>query len=1177
MAADDRSDPDPPPRCVPVDAAPPPPPHDSTQGVVIMLQRSVLRNAAVMLVTAVLPFLLILLVTIVTNHDIVQKIAQFPYKSFLDSNSALPSQLLRPILGENKEPASHGIHSDSANTSRNGDDRNNAAKKRNVFRPSVFDREAGHRDRRFDEGKEPNSDFRQSRWRETEKENSGMDNMDSHRGPQEHQGCYNFKEGNYDQRHDDRRKIQWSLSGRDSENWRDRSADSDKLNDASCEKGFSNSTGKGKNRDNPENKTERDANISRSWTSSYFANHNTGGISDSLSRAPQKSSASIGYNRVRQASENTNVASSHRNVISGASRVSSGSARPFRIGMFSSRPGGAFRDQCMRYSRMKLLEIYRQTDVGNFVIPLDDTEEMSSLWLENPEDPLALVAPNAEEAAIFKGIDKGEITNSEAQACKDGSIGDSNTDVVPPEESRLGGKADQVGSSEDCKGEKTNDISGIPRDAGLSEPLKSVKSTCAATQNSQSIGECVYGPTAELGQQHSVLDHGTKVGGMVGVGEFFSPVQSHPGNLSLYYKDPQGQIQGPFPGSDIIGWFEDGFFGLDLLVRVASAPPDAPFLLLGDVMPHLRAKARPPPGFSTVKQSGMPQPSIGSSYLGVSLHGSINTNGGATEARNSFLGSCSENQNPISETSTVIRELNVNHGLHCSEQLVIDVQQHYSITPNQSTLPCLNSEIMQPENFLSETSQDPQALNILQQQYQLSQLHLHSQMPVTPQPQPSLRDNMLQPSHQEQQQQHLSQVLPHGHSTQQFDHASYGPEHTSLSSGDHLRLCLQRTEDILETARMFSVHGIQSPSHPSVKLRGTELTGLSESPAAALPLPHEMIGNTPWKECSGIHAHQGEGFANDMLSHIPSQVHDMETPSTNPHPWKLPPMVKPKSLLDIQAEEQLKAQRELAVEKAEVTTKAFPVSSVPWSSLAKNSGKKFGAITKPMGDQNSNISRGKRSQLHELFAEEALVKSSDIDAATIDYAHDSSFPPLEPYHAQPDARSFDKSNFIEVKNSKKTNKADTSKGSSTKAQVSLVPIKKGKPSRQVQLEKDACRSQSNAEAMDFREWCENEWAKLTGTNDISFLELCIKQPTAEAEMLLVENIGSLDSNHNFIDKFLSYKAFLSADVIDMAFGTPTSGEPRSDSAGPGTTVSSEVINAGIELVEERRKRGKGRR
>jgi len=91
-------------------------------------------------------------------------------------------------------------------------------------------------------------------------------------------------------------------------------------------------------------------------------------------------------------------------------------------------------------------------------------------------------------------------------------------------------------------------------------------------------------------------------------------------------------------------------------------------------------------------------------------------------------------------------------------------------------------------------------------------------------------------------------------------------------------------------------------------------------------------------------------------------------------------------------------------------------------------------------------------------------------------------------------------------------------------------------------------SNKQTEAMDFRDWCEGEWVRLTGTNDISFLEFCIKQSTLEAETLLRENIGSLDRNHQFIDKFLNYKAFLSSEVIDMAFQAPSTRGTRSDGA-----------------------------
>ncbi|CBI19683.3 unnamed protein product, partial [Vitis vinifera] len=125
--------------------------------------------------------------------------------------------------------------------------------------------------------------------------------------------------------------------------------------------------------------------------------------------------------------------------------------------------------------------------------------------------------------------------------------------------------------------------------------------------------------------------------------------QPSPEDMVLYYKDPQGEIQGPFSGSDIIGWFEAGYFGIDLQVRLASAPNDSPFFVLGDVMPHLRAKARPPPGFGVPKQNEITDASsrpnyssfgnlhAGSSEIDVIKNEPRHKHGSATEAENRFL------------------------------------------------------------------------------------------------------------------------------------------------------------------------------------------------------------------------------------------------------------------------------------------------------------------------------------------------------------------------------------------------------------------------------------------------------------------------------------------------------------------------------------------------------------
>lgn len=137
--------------------------------------------------------------------------------------------------------------------------------------------------------------------------------------------------------------------------------------------------------------------------------------------------------------------------------------------------------------------------------------------------------------------------------------------------------------------------------------------------------------------------------------------QTPPEELSLFYKDPLGQVQGPFKGIDIIEWFKAEYFGIDLLVCLESAAAHSPWLQLGDVMPHLRAKARPPPGFPTtkldtaeapVRQSSSTYGNIhtGSSEVEMLRNNSMHRLGSATEAENKFLESVmsgSKNSPPL--------------------------------------------------------------------------------------------------------------------------------------------------------------------------------------------------------------------------------------------------------------------------------------------------------------------------------------------------------------------------------------------------------------------------------------------------------------------------------------------------------------------------------------------------
>jgi len=77
-------------------------------------------------------------------------------------------------------------------------------------------------------------------------------------------------------------------------------------------------------------------------------------------------------------------------------------------------------------------------------------------------------------------------------------------------------------------------------------------------------------------------------------------------------------------------------------------------------------------------------------------------------------------------------------------------------------------------------------------------------------------------------------------------------------------------------------------------------------------------------------------------------------------------------------------------------------------------------------------------------------------------------------------------------------------------------------------------------------------------------------------MFLHENIGSLDRSHQFIDKFLNYKAFLSADVLDMAFQAPSTRGTRGDGAGRANPASAARggTSADAELDGGGKKKGK---
>ncbi|XP_072987243.1 protein ESSENTIAL FOR POTEXVIRUS ACCUMULATION 1-like isoform X1 [Typha latifolia] len=674
-----------------------------------------------------------------------------------DNPPPLSPQWLLPKPGENKlgtasrDFSPHANHPDAVKASGNGEDINNVGRRKDVFRPSVHDVGVGRRESWRDEEREPNPAIRRDRRREVDKEivdarkterwtdNSSRHSGEARRTPLERWNDSSNREGNYDQRRENKWSTRWGPGDKDSVNWREKSAESGRDGEDSREKGINYLTNHGKDVNIHEKDTEREDHYSRSWRSNYSISRGRGELSHHPSQSPNKPSAMFSYGRGRVENENS--------VFHGArgkfnSTVNTSATRPYSLG--SDKSETASGEPCtVKYSRMKLLDIYRMTDVNNFTISLEGLTDVPSLRQMEPMEPLALSAPTSEELVVLKGIDKGDIVSSGLpQVSKDGSVGRSTVDAISSKQTKIGSREDEPIPGNDFKDannyfrvshfstsdspmfekqfhqqEKTLNAEGIPKSrdirSGDVSRLEIPSSQYAVAQRSQLVGDYVHGSfddrkdiSSEIGplvsdmtlsklqkdmasecqkdtsalsplykdaaqwqaidrfnfqselkgsskierRSSEVLDRENKFNVMLGEEDPFSSrdmlaatkLQHHPSpeDLSLYYKDPQGQIQGPFSGSDLIGWFDAGYFGIDLQVRLVSAPPDGPFSSLGDVMPHLRAKARAPPGFGAAKQNDIPDASLAGKVLSASnVHSGLANNdiSGKVEAENRFL------------------------------------------------------------------------------------------------------------------------------------------------------------------------------------------------------------------------------------------------------------------------------------------------------------------------------------------------------------------------------------------------------------------------------------------------------------------------------------------------------------------------------------------------------------
>ncbi|OEL15270.1 hypothetical protein BAE44_0023710 [Dichanthelium oligosanthes] len=275
-----------------------------------------------------------------------------------------------------------------------------------------------------------------------------------------------------------------------------------------------------------------------------------------------------------------------------------------------------------RYPRGKLLDIYRQK---NMMSSFDDAklEEIPSITLSTSAKPLAFVAPNTVEEALLEDIRKGKVISSEGsnatgnkkertKELEEPASGiDDNKDKVAV---AFGGLVQEGSSGLISEKDAFYDNRTLSSGVGTSPPKRSVEENAGSNEYGISGIQGLKTDEAKSSADHDLStklpdasntlfdvppfehhsespmpyqnnDMDTKAGGHA----------SYPEELTLYYLDPQGGVQGPFLGADIISWYEDGYFGLELPVRLSQAPDDVPFRPLVEVMPHLGQKPQTHP------------------------------------------------------------------------------------------------------------------------------------------------------------------------------------------------------------------------------------------------------------------------------------------------------------------------------------------------------------------------------------------------------------------------------------------------------------------------------------------------------------------------------------------------------------------------------------------------------
>ncbi|KAL9275690.1 ESSENTIAL FOR POTEXVIRUS ACCUMULATION 1-like protein [Drosera capensis] len=468
---------------------------------------------------------------------------------------------------------------------------------------------------------------RARRWREEERETGllggGRDRRKLDRRVENvstRDGTESRNLNNSDRRHDSSNRIPAHETRRDNK-WSSRWGPEDKEKEARPEKRADDKEESGDNQSvGTGNRAvvERDSESRDKWRPRHRSESN------SSTQAP-----------FRAAPEKGKTEATSRGFPSGRGR---GRALPLLKDSFGSPIGAAqsegkeassvklsFPDDTFRYPRGKLLDIYRVQKETQLFASIPSMEAPASLTKVDSVEPFAFSAPDVEEEAALKDIWEGKITSSSPKIAKatenytdldnkEGSLGVLSADVFGD---------DVIGNFPDVFNSDTS-VTEVKNAVQEEEPqvVEVVSAELPGTAQKSPDGmenttKNVEGQlsTDSVATKPSLFDEAVRVAFDIhaklpdkmdsllvfenlGDGQIHNLQQSQniygvwkggisPEELTLCYRDPQGVIQGPFLGVDIISWFDQGFFGTDLPVQLADAPEGTPFQSLGDLMPYL--------------------------------------------------------------------------------------------------------------------------------------------------------------------------------------------------------------------------------------------------------------------------------------------------------------------------------------------------------------------------------------------------------------------------------------------------------------------------------------------------------------------------------------------------------------------------------------------------------------